>query len=347
MSNTLKNVYSVSFGSAVTVLPALAAEKIISGQATLNDVRALTALLSLSDEGARTAKAVSELTGLSEDACESSLAFWRGTGIISVSETKTEPTAAAHSIAPAKAESAETPSEPIEKKDKKLLSNEAPKYSGQQISALLDKDGGKLKNMIDVCQQLIGHILNPNETNTMVGLCDWLGLDPEYVITLCAYYTTKKPGCNVRYIERAAVDLVNNGVETPDQLESYLKDMELYDGLAGKLRSWLGIGTRAYTKKENGIIKRWVKEFGYSEDIVHLAYETTVNSKGSFSFDYANKILENWFAAGVKTVSDAEARLSSFKKENETSKNNGGSFDTDEFFDLAIKRSYKKMGENK
>ena len=347
MSNTLKNVYSVSFGSAVTVLPALAAEKIISGQATLNDVRALTALLSLSDESARTAKAVSELTGLSEDDCESSLAFWRGTGIISVSETKTEPTATAHFIAPAKAESAEKPSEPIEKKDKKLLSNEAPKYSGQQISALFDKDGGKLKNMIDVCQQLIGHILNPNETNTMVGLCDWLGLDPEYVITLCAYYTTKKPGCNVRYIERAAVDLVNNGVETPDQLESYLKDMELYDGLAGKLRSWLGIGTRAYTKKENGIIKRWVKEFGYTEDIVHLAYETTVNSKGSFSFDYANKILENWFAAGVKTVSDAEARVNEFKNNKKSSNEQSSSFDIDELFDLAIQRSYKKMGDKK
>ena len=347
MSNTLKNIYSVNFGSAVTVLPAFAAEKIISGQATLTDVRALTALLSLPDGADRTAKAVSELTGLSEDVCESSLAFWRGTGVISVSEAKSKAAEQTPSVAPETAENAEKAAPAPEKTEKKLLSNEMPKYSGQQISALLDKDGGKLKNMIDVCQQLIGHILNPNETNTMVGLCDWLGLDPEYVITLCAYYTTKKPGCNVRYIERAAVDLVNNGVETPEQLESYLKDMELYDGLAGKLRSWLGIGTRAYTKKENHMIKRWVKEFGYGEDIVHLAYETTVNAKGSFNFDYAGKILENWFAAGVKTASDAQARVNEFKNNKKSSNEQSSSFDIDELFDLAIQRSYKKMGENK
>lgn len=342
----MKKIYSVNFGSAVTVLPALATEKIISGQATLTDVRALTALLSLPDGIEKTADAVSALTGLSEDTCESSLAFWRGTGVISIIDGGTE-TVSPKTIEPAAAETAEKAPEAPEKKDKKLLSNELPKYSGVQISELLEKDGGKLRNMIDVCQQFIGHILNPNEINTMIGLCDWLGLDAEFVITLCAYYTGKKPGCNVRYIERAAVDLVNNGVETPAQLESYLKDMELYDGLAGKLRSWLGIGTRAYTKKENGMIKRWVKEFEYGEEVVHLAYEITVDAKGSFNFDYANKILENWFAAGVKTASDAQARVNEFKNNKETAKENGGSFDTDEFFNLALKRSYKKMGENK
>ncbi|MBE6609544.1 MAG: DnaD domain protein [Ruminococcaceae bacterium] len=357
----MKNVYLINFGSAVTVLPASAAEKIVGGQATLTDVRALTALLSLPDGNEKTAGAVSALTGLSEDVCESSLAFWRGAGVISIADTVAndapqqpsfEPAADETEAKPAKAvkaaKAAETAkSAEIEKKDKKLLSNDLPKYSGIQISELLEKDGGKLRNMIDVCQQFIGHILNPNEINTMVGLCDWLGLDAEFVITLCAYYTGKKPGCNVRYIERAAVDLVNSGIETPAQLESYLKDMELYDGLAGKLRSWLGIGTRAYTKKENGMIKRWVKDFGYGEDVVRLAYEITVDAKGSFNFDYAGKILENWFAAGVKTVEDAQARVNEFKSNKKSSNEQSSSFDIDELFDLAIQRSYKKMGDKK
>ena len=346
----MKNVYIVNFGSAVTVLPASASEKIISGQATLTDVRVLTALLSLADGAEKTASAVSALTGLSADTCESSLAFWRGVGVISIVGACVEEARPKPSIEPAAAETAENTanaSAETETKDKKLLSNELPKYSGIQISELLEKDGGKLRNMIDVCQQFIGHILNPNEINTMIGLCDWLGLDAEFVITLCAYYTGKKPGCNVRYIERAAVDLVNSGVETPAQLESYLKDMELYDGLAGKLRSWLGIGTRAYTKKENGMIKRWVKDLSYGEDVVRLAYEITVDAKGSFNFDYANKILENWFAAGVKTVEDAQARVNEFKSNKESEDKKSGSFDTDEFFDLALKRSYKKMSDNK
>ena len=137
MSNTLKNIYSVNFGSAVTVLPAFAAEKIISGQATLTDVRALTALLSLPDGVDRTAKAVSELTGISEDVCESSLAFWRGTGVISVSEAKSKASEQTPSVAPETAENAEKAAPAPEKTEKKLLSNEMPKYSGLHLKALL------------------------------------------------------------------------------------------------------------------------------------------------------------------------------------------------------------------
>jgi DnaD/phage-associated family protein len=344
MSNKNSKIYTVNFGSAVTVFPSSAIAKILSGEATATDTAVLAALLSINDPAQRSSTFVAAMTGLSEDACDTALAFWRGAGVLNVSEAGEEVVVAA--IAPAPSEKAEKEAQnaPAEKK---ILSCELPKYSGQQISALLDKDGGKLKNMIDVCQQLIGHIFNPNETNTMVGLCDWLGLDEEYVITLCSYYTAKKPGCNVRYIERAAVDLVNNGTETPEQLDNYLRDMELYDGLAGKLRSWLGIGTRAYTKKENGMIKRWVKDFGYGEDVVRLAYEITVDAKGSFNFDYAGKILENWFTSGVNTAQDAETKIAEFRQGKEEAKQSGGSFDTDEFFDLALKRSYKNLGTKK
>jgi DnaD/phage-associated family protein len=204
--------------------------------------------------------------------------------------------------------------------------------------------------MIDECQQIIGHMFNPNETGVMIGLCDWLGLSPEFVITLSAYYTQKKPGCNVSYIQRAAVDLVNLGVDSFEALDAHLKDMELYDGLSGKLRSWLGIGARAYTKKENATINHWIKDLNYGEDIVHYAYEITVDSsdKGLFKFDYANKILENWFSEGVRTVDEAKEKVSKFRQENKSKSKSKGSFDTEELFDLALKRGYGKMlGETK
>jgi len=78
-----------------------------------------------------------------------------------------------------------------------------------------------------------------------------------------------------------------------------------------------------------------------------LAYEITVDAKGAFNFDYAGKILENWFTSGVKTAQDAEAKIAEFKKGKEEAGKSGGSFDTDEFFDLALKRSYKNLGTKK
>ena len=51
---------------------------------------------------------------------------------------------------------------------------------------------------------------------------------------------------------------------------------------------------------------------------------------------YANKILERWFADGYKTVADVDAALADYKRK----KSGGSSFDVDEFFEAALRRTY-------
>ena len=318
----VNKAYFVNYGTAVTVIPSSAAEKIISGNASLTDIRVLTAVLM--EGGEVTVKTVAEKTGLAESSVEASMAFWRGVGAIGETNAVSEESAV-----------------------KKPAKETKPKYTGTEISELLGKDGGRIKEMIDICQQLMGRIFNTVETSTMVSLCDWLGLSSDYVVTLCQYLVGKKPGCSVRYIEKAAADMSSKGIITIDDLDAYLKEMELYDGIAGKLRSWLGIGNRVYTQKENGMIKRWARDFGYGEDTIRYAYEITVDAKGAFSFDYANAILENWYTSGVRTKEDAENAVNRYKSEKERKNKSGGSFDTDEFFGLALKRSYQRMAGEK
>ncbi len=405
--------FTVNYGKGVAVFPEKALDKIISGEASLTEIKTLS--LILTHNGAIT---VDELAALSEtdaQAVENAVAFWRGVGIITLGKSKGSSNAkktavstlvpadggeenadgnAAEALGAVTYSSADgssadnaVNSTPATDNDsvnsniinttdnaaangsvintpatdnavadasyingsrkKALLSAEMPKYGGQEISALLEKDGGKLKLMIDECQQLIGHIFNPRETETLVGICDWLGVDSDFVITLTAYYTRKKPGCKVGYIQRAALDLVNSGVDTIELLDEYLKNMELYDGLGGKLRGWLGIGAREYTKNEKSHIMHWVKDLKYGEDVVKYAYEVTVENTLSFNFKYANNVLESWYKDGVKTLADAQAREAAFKAEKISAKGSSdgkkSSFDTDEFFNLAVKRSYEKM----
>lgn len=333
-----KKSYTVNYGDAVTVFPKKAAKKIIKGEASLDEIRVLTAFLA-SDTKLSEGKLCAQ-TGLDEDVVSEALCFWRGVGVISCSE-KVEQTA----TEPVQSETVAPVTEEKKPQDKKILiSRDMPKYSGLEISAMLDKDGGKLREMIDTCQQLLGHIFTPTETNTVLGLCGWLGLEAEYVVTLVAYYTEKKPGCNVRYIEKAAIDLVNDEITSIEALDAYIREMELYDGVAGGLRSLIGIGGRAFTKKENDTIRRWT-ELGYGFDVIKLAYEACCDSKTTFSFDYTNKIIENWYKAGVKTAADAENELKRFKEQKKSGTGLEKSFDTTEFFATALSRSYKKMAD--
>ena len=340
-----KRSYTVNFGSAVTAFPKEAAKKISKGEASLTEIRVLTAFLMGNGSSVSTSKLCTQ-TGLDESDVISALAYWRGVGVLSYEDgSAEEQTAPIEEKQTKKPDASQKTAEQEEPKKKVLLSKELPKYTGIEISAMLERDGGKLRDMIDECQQLMGHIFTPNETTTLLGLCDWLGLEADYVITLVAYYVVKKPGLNVRYIEKAAVELVNEEITTLEALDAHIRNMELYDGIAGKLRSLIGIGGRAFTKKENGMITHWAKDLGYGIDVISLAYEVCCDSKGSFSFDYANRVLENWYSAGVKTVENAKSELERFHSQKNKGAELAKSFDTGEFFSTALKRSYKNMAK--
>lgn len=349
-----KKNYTVNFGHAVTACPKAAAKKIVKGEADLTEIRVLTVCLMGNGSAVGIPKICAQ-TGLDENEVISALAYWRGVGVIS-SDGEEETAAEPVTVAPVTAETKETaPAEPSDTEKKILKSRELPKYSGIEISALIDKNGGELRDMIDACQQMLGYMFSSPEQQTMVALCDWLGLKADYVMTLVAYYAEKKPGCKVRYVEKAAIDLVNDGIETIEALNEHIRRMEVYDTVAGKLRSMLGIGARDFTKKENGYINHWINDLGFGIDMIEAAYETTCNgtTDKSFDFKYADKVLEGWYSAGIKTPAEAEAESERYRSEKTKSEPQKGatfgslSFDPDEAMKLALKRSRENMAKLK
>lgn len=357
-----KKLYSLSLGTDGVTLPKEAADAILAGKASEEEIKVLLAA-SVLGGCELTIEDIAKLCGVGLDEVNTALSFWRGAGVIAVHvkrqngseipKTTEKQAASAYEIPQTtqnepeqitlQTEVRSVSSEPeTPKTAKKLLSRDMPKYTALEISEMVEKDGGRLRDMIDECQQLLGHIFTPHETQVLVGMCEWLKVEPEYITTLTAYLINKKSACPVSYIEKTAVELVNQEITDLVQLDLYIKNKELYDGVAGKLRILIGIGERAYTKKENGMINAWVNTYGYGIEIIKRAYEECCNLKGEFIFSYTDTILENWYKAGVRTPEDAEKQIADFKSSKGVS-GKKGSFDTDEFFDLALKRTYKNM----
>ena len=91
------------------------------------------------------------------------------------------------------------------------------------------------------------------------------------------------------------------------------------------------------------MLRSW-QSFGYDAEIVRLAYEKTVAATNEPSVPYANAILERWNAEGLKTAEQIRAYLEEQDaKKNGTGKRElGNSFDTDDFFEAALRRSYQE-----
>ncbi len=86
----------------------------------------------------------------------------------------------------------------------------------------------------------------------------------------------------------------------------------------------------------------WIS-FGYGIDVVKLAYELTVSATNEPSVPYANAILERWNADGLRTTEEIQAALDAEreKKAGAGRVDSVGSFDTDDFFEAALKRSFQ------
>ena len=226
---------------------------------------------------------------------------------------------------------------------KVLLRSTLPTYTADELSDAVEKTDG-CAELIDSCQQILGRIFNTAETAVIVGLLDHLRLTPEYILLLCSHAASIHK-TSIRYIEKMAVEFYDSGISTYGALEEELARREARLNLETFVRETFGTGSRALIKKEREMIDRWANTFAFSRDMIAKAYEVTVTRTGKASMDYANAVLENWYAAGYKTPEEVDAAEDARRIKTDK-RPDGSSFDTDEFFEAALRRSYSIMDKN-
>ena len=191
--------------------------------------------------------------------------------------------------------------------------------------------------MIDCCQQELGKIFNTAESEIIIGLLDYLSLDPEYILLLCAH-SAKRGKKSLRYIEKTAITLHDKGILTYEQLELYLKKQDTAEDAESALREMFGIGRRSLIKKEREAFFRWTADWQMPTDVIARAYEIAVGRTGEPSVPYTNAILEKWHTENLHTAEEVERYEADRRPAGKESA--GCSFDTDDFFEAALKRSY-------
>ena len=103
------------------------------------------------------------------------------------------------------------------------------------------------------------------------------------------------------------------------------------------------------------MLRAWVS-YGYDVDAIRRAYELTIESTREPTMNYANAIIERWNSENLRTLEQIDADIAESKdKKNGIGKPKkdwlptlGNSFDTDDFFNAALERSFREFeSENK
>ncbi|MBR6515153.1 MAG: DnaD domain protein [Clostridia bacterium] len=297
--------YNINYQNRVVSLPGAALDRLTDN--TVAELKVLLAVCSGEED-------ISAATGLDSASIETALSFWRGAGIIT--------------------------GETVEKERKVARHATIPSYTGEELSRIIDENG--LAMIIDECQSLTGRVFNITEVNRIAALNSYLGLSGEYILLLFSY-CAEHSKTNLKYIEKTAYDLYDRGVDSTEALEDYIRREEEKHALENKLRKLFGWGDRALTPTEKKHISTWSDEYHYSYDIIEEAYYITIEKAQKLSIQYLSKILFNWNSNDLRTLEDIKASMDAYERSKKEQQDQSSSFDVDEFFELALKRSRDKI----
>lgn len=331
----------LNFQRDVIVLPASVLSHCAEADAT-----AMRVLLWLASDLslAQKPKQLAKLADCDTRTVKAMLNFWEFSDVLVKDEDEEEAVGAEEK--PKKRTAAETPSEPAaEKKPLLQRANEMPTYTTDEIAKMLEtRDTMRL--LIDEAQREIGKMFNSNDINIIVGMRDYLGLGEEAILLILAH--CKRIGKKtMRAAEQYAFSLVDRGITEAEQVNEAIRVSEALHTFEGEVRTLFGMKSRALTSRESKMLEKWIS-FGYGIDVVKLAYEMTVSATNEASVPYANAIIERWNAEGLQTLEQIEAAVAAQKeqKEKKDAAPKTGSFDTDDFFEAALKKSFSTRRED-
>lgn len=182
-----------------------------------------------------------------------------------------------------------------------------PNYTLDELKAF--KSDEATSRLLFITEQYLKKTLSPNEIRTILFISDKLGFSEDlidYLIQYCAGRDKK----DLRYIEKVAISWAQQGITTTKQAKRLAGK---YDKIVYDIMKSLGKNSTP-TQTEAAYITRWIKEYGFTPDVIYTACERTVLATDKHRLEYADSILTSWYQAGVHHKSDIQSLDDHYRK---------------------------------
>ncbi|MBQ9989440.1 MAG: DnaD domain protein [Lachnospiraceae bacterium] len=202
-----------------------------------------------------------------------------------------------------------------------------PDYSLEQLSAFKDRE--TTSQLVFIAESYLGKTLSAGDIRSLLFISDELHFSFDLIDYLLQYCVDRGKK-DFRYIEKVAISWAQAHISTPDEAEQstsrYSKHVYTVMNALGKSSS--------PTPREVEYITRWYQEYGFTIDIILEACERTVLGTDKRRFEYADKILSSWKAAGVhhkQDISRVDASYSGRKRVASVSRNKFNQFQQNDY----------------
>lgn len=265
-----------------------------------------------------------------------SLSFWKQVGLLDEVDGSFAPALASLSLPKESISAIVTPVAAVgvtkEQADFaaiKAAALRSPEFTPAQIAGTVKSDE-KVDFLFKTCETLYGRPLKHTEQNALITITEHIGLPTEVTLMLVDYcFSINK--ATPAFLKESAMNWMENGITDLASAERHISMLQSRYSAENSVKSIFDIN-RALSQKEKDFIDLWYNVWGFSSDMVKLAYDINVNSKGKFSFPYINKILENWHIKGIKT----EEQVTEERNTRSSAVESNSSFDADKLDELLL-----------
>ena len=171
----------------------------------------------------------------------------------------------------------------------------------QRTSAEIKQAAGnpEVKAIFDECAQIRGKQLTKDDMDKLLNVYETLGLGADVIYVLlhyCKMISRSVP--TAAFIQKQAYKWVNKGITTAEQAEEYVEsDLARRSGI-GHLCSLIGVDPTHLTESLRDDLALWLS-YGFSDEVIERAYETTFRKFGKLNMSYLGGILRKWNESGV------------------------------------------------
>lgn len=269
-------------------------------------------LYCVKNDKALSVSSLADLFQCTENDIKRALKYWETKGLLVMEENELqEITALSLTNGPSAAPK-------VSAKETSPLVNTTPtpekhNYSAEEMKAF--KERSEIRQLLFVCEQYIGKQLTRTDLETLLYFYEQLHFSTDLIEYLVEYSVSKNKR-SLRYMEAVALEWHKKGIKTVEEAKM---DSKPYSRECYMVLKALGINNHDPLPAEVSYVNRWMKEYGFTIDVILEACSRTIMQIHAPKFEYVDGILKSWRASGVRHLSDVE-RLTKEHKERQSEK---------------------------
>ena len=190
------------------------------------------------------------------------------------------------------------------------------KYTLPEAKQRMDEDPAFAQTVCTI-ERIVGRRLPTADLSALTELYDFHGISPEAMDLLAAQcydeallHGEERP--TVKRIEKVGLEWARMGIRTREDAVAAIQQIGAREKAVQEIRQRMGLQPEAWIASDERYISVWL-EWGFSPEMIELAYDRTVLNCGRLNWKYCHGILESWKGKGLFTPEEVLAKDSQGK----------------------------------